>query len=428
MKLYKALFTWVFAVQNIAYRIQTLANVSRALGAHILCHRAAMENLQTVRCVPACYYTAAQGRNDLRASTMARHLSRSRLIRKRGKKAGASPGTLVHVGEASTAETQMRLIRYNQDELQDHLVDSPADCKPPEKSDFTCWFNIDGVHQTSVIQTLGNNFGLHGLVMEDILNTDHRPKIENHDDYLYIVLKMLQYDEEAAESRTEQISIIVGKNYVLAFQERVGDVFDGVRKRLSSGRSIRQKGADYLAYALIDAIVDNYFVLLEKFGDQVELLEDDLLSHPTPKTLSQIHHFKREMLLLRKAVWPLREVLSSLTRDESEMVSAETRLFLRDVYDHTIHIIDTIETIRDLLVGMLDLYVSSVSNRMNEIMKVLTIFASIFMPLTFIAGVYGMNFQHMPELALPWAYPATLLFMLAIAAGLVVFFRWKKWL
>jgi len=362
------------------------------------------------------------------AKHLSKHLSRSRLVRKRGKKVGASPGTLVHVGEASTAETQMRLISYDQDALQDHLVDSAADCRLPAQPNLTCWFNIEGVHQISVIQTLGNNFGLHGLVMEDILNTDHRPKIEDHDDYLYIVLKMLQYDEEAAETRTEQLSLIVGHNYVLAFQERSGDVFDGVRKRLSSGRSIRQKGADYLAYTLIDAIVDNYFVLLEKFGDQVELLEEELLSSPTPRTLSRIHHFKREMLLLRKAVWPLREVLSSLARDESKLISAETRLFLRDVYDHTIHIIDTIETIRDLLSGMLDLYVSSVSNRMNEIMKVLTIFASVFMPLTFIAGVYGMNFHYMPELALPWAYPATLLLMLAVAAGLVSFFRWKKWL
>jgi magnesium transporter len=322
----------------------------------------------------------------------------------------------------------MRLISYNQDELQDHLVESAADCRRPEPSKRTCWFNIEGVHEIAVIQTLGTNFGLHALVMEDILNTDHRPKVENHDDYLYIVLKMLQYDEEAAETRTEQLSLIVGNNYVLAFQERSGDVFDGVRKRLSSGRSIRQRGPDYLAYALIDAIVDNYFVLLERFGDEVELLEEELLNNPTPRTLSRIHHFKREMLLLRKAVWPLREVLSSLTRDESRLISAETRLFLRDVYDHTIHIIDTIETIRDLLSGMLDLYVSSVSNRMNEIMKVLTIFASVFMPLTFIAGVYGMNFRYMPELALPWAYPATLLLMLGVAVGLMSFFRWKKWL
>jgi magnesium transporter len=358
---------------------------------------------------------------------MGKHLSKSRLVRKRGRKVGASPGTLVHIGEASTAETQMRLISYNETELHDHLIDTPDNCRIQKNSKLTWWFNIDGVHQTSVIQTLGSNFGLHALVMEDILNTDHRPKIENHDDYLYIVLKMLQYDEEAAETRTEQLSLILGDNYVLAFQERTGDVFDGIRKRLSSGRSIRHKGADYLAYALIDAIVDNYFVLLEKFGDQVELLEEELLSNPTPRTLSRIHHFKREMLLLRKAVWPLREILSSLARDESSLICAETRMYLRDVYDHTIHIIDTIETIRDLLSGMLDLYVSSVSQRMNEIMKVLTIFASVFMPLTFIAGVYGMNFHYMPELTLPWAYPATLIFMLLVAVGLVSFFKWKKW-
>jgi magnesium transporter len=359
---------------------------------------------------------------------MAKHSSRTRLVRKRGRKVGAAPGTLVHVGESSSAETQLRLIRFNADEVTESVLQSAGDCRSQLQNEHVHWYNIDGVHQAHVVQTVGECFGLHGLVMEDILNTDHRPKIENHGDYIYIVLKMLQYDEERQETRSEQLSLIVGRQYVLAFQERVGDVFDGVRNRLRTGRGIRQKPADYLAYALIDAIVDNYFLLLEKFGDEVEQLEEEVLTHPTPATLARIHHFKREMLLLRKSVWPLREVLSSLSRDESPLISQETRFFLRDVYDHSIHIIDTIETMRDLLSGMLDLYMSSISQRMNEIMKTLTIFASIFMPLTFIAGVYGMNFDYMPELRWFWGYPIVLAVMALIAGGLVLLFKTRKWM
>ncbi len=359
---------------------------------------------------------------------MARQAGKSRLVRKRGKKVGAAPGTLLHIGDSSTDQTQLHLIRYNASELEEIHPRQASECLPDPGSQHISWFNILGVHEAAVVKTIGDSFGLHALVMEDILNTDHRPKIENHDGYLYIVLKMLQYDAQAAETRTEQVSLVIGSNYVLCFQERPGDVFDGVRTRLRSGRSIRHKGSDYLAHALIDAIVDNYFLLLEQFGEEVELLEDELLREPRPAALARIHHFKREMLLLRKAVWPLRELLSNLSREETALVQADTRLFLRDVYDHSIHIIDTIETIRDLLSGMLELYMSSVNNRMNEIMKVLTLFASIFMPLTFISGVYGMNFRHMPELSQQWGYPAVLLFMAAVACGLVFYFRWKKWL
>jgi magnesium transporter len=290
------------------------------------------------------------------------------------------------------------------------------------------WINADGVHDVKLVEALGHGLGLHPLVMEDILNTDQRPKVEAYGDYLYIVIKMLHFDGETREIRPEQVSLILGRHFVLSLQERPEDVFEGVRQRLRSGRRIRLMGADYLAYSLLDAIVDNYFFLLEKFGDQVELLEEELITSPTPATLSQIHHFKREMLLLRKAVWPLREVLSSLTRDDNPLISAETRLFLRDVHDHTIHVIDNIETLRDLLAGMIDIYLSSVSNRMNEIMKVLTIMATIFIPLTFIAGVYGMNFEYMPELHWRWAYPLVLLVMIGSACGLLLFFRFRKWL
>lgn len=350
------------------------------------------------------------------------------LIRKRGKKVGAAPGTLVHIGEVRTEGTQLRLIRFNQTRIEESSPATAQECRPPADANVTEWCNVDGLQDPEVIRTLGENFALHPLVLEDILNTDHRPKIEVHDNYLHVVIKMLQLSDNNAAIAIEQVSLIIGDNYVLSFQERRGDVFEGVRERLRNGRRIRELGPDYLAYALIDAVVDNYFVLLERLGDAIEELEEELINKPTPSTLNRIHHFRREMLLLRKAVWPLREVLSSLSRDENVILSSEIRIFLRDVYDHTIHIMDNIDTLRDLLTGMLDLYASSVSQRMNEIMKVLTIFASIFMPLTFIAGVYGMNFSYMPELGIPWAYPATLLVMAGIAAGLLAYFKWRRWL
>ncbi|MEX0739913.1 MAG: magnesium/cobalt transporter CorA [Pseudohongiella sp.] len=352
----------------------------------------------------------------------------NRLIRKRGKKVGAAPGTLIHIGPVTADLPRISQIHYNQTAIDESTLTNATDCQPPAPDTTVAWFNVDGLSNPDLVRILGETFKLHPLVMEDILNTDHRPKIEVHDNYLYIVIKMLQFREDSTSITIEQVSLIVGDNYVLSFQERQGDVFNSVRERLRSGRRIRQMGADYLAYALIDAVVDNYFLILENLGDAIEDLEQELIDKPTPTTLHRIHHFKREMLLLRKAVWPLREVLSSLSRDEDVVINSEIRLFLRDVYDHSIHIMDNIDTLRDLLTGMIDLYVSSVSQRMNEIMKVLTIFASIFMPLTFIAGVYGMNFEYMPELAIPWAYPLTLLFMLAVGVGLVLYFKWRKWL
>lgn len=351
----------------------------------------------------------------------------AKLIKKRGKKVGAAPGTLIHVGETKNTDINIRLIAYNETTLKEFQLSDPAQCHPPQASDITSWFNIDGLNNPDIIREIGDRFELHPLIQEDILNTDHRPKIEVHDKHLYIVIKMLQFNGQAHDIEFEQISLVVGDDYVLSFQEKPGDVFDGVRERLRSGRRIRRLGPDYLAYALIDALVDNYFLILEKLGDAIEDLEFELLDKPSKDTVNRIHHFKREMLLLRKAIWPLREVLSSLSRDESVILSDEIRMFLRDVYDHTIHIIDNIETLRDLLAGLLDLYVSSVSQRMNEVMKVLTMFASIFMPLTFIAGIYGMNFENMPELQWQWGYPAALFFMALCSGGLLLYFKWRRW-
>lgn len=291
------------------------------------------------------------------------------------------------------------------------------------------WLDIDGVHQTEILEAVGAHANLHPLVIEDIHNTYQRPKVEDYEDYLYIVLKMISWDGDANEVRAEQVSLILGKNYVLSFKEDPGDIFDPIRQRLreSKGR-IRKMGADYLAYSLLDQVVDHYFLILENLGEQIEDLEEELITNPDASTLQTIHHLKRELIFLRKSVWPLREAISSLERGESPLFQSDTLVYLRDVYDHAIQVIDTIETFRDMVSGMLDIYLSSVSNRMNEVMKVLTIIATIFIPLTFIAGIYGMNFVNMPELQWPWGYFMVWGVMIIIFIGMLIFFKRKKWL
>lgn len=265
--------------------------------------------------------------------------------------------------------------------------------------------------------------------MEDIANTGQRPKIEDFVDYIFVVLKMLDYDEKESEITVEQLSLILGPSWAISFQENVGDVFDPIRERIRGDQGrIRKMGSDYLVYALIDAVVDNYFIALERIGEKIEDIEDELVANPVPETLRAIHNLKRQMIVLRKSVWPLREVISRLERWESKLISKSTDIYLRDVYDHTIQVIDAIETYRDMLSGMLDIYLSSVSNRMNEVMKVLTIIATIFIPLTLVAGIYGMNFNYMPELKLSWGYPLVLSIMLAIGIVMLLYFRKKKWL
>jgi magnesium transporter len=280
-----------------------------------------------------------------------------------------------------------------------------------------------------LIEKIGKRFGLHPLILEDIVHTGQRPKLEDFGDHVFIALKMLYYNKQKGEIESEQISLIFGKNFVISFQERVGDIFDPIRERIRKNKGrVRKAGADYLAYALIDSIVDNYFVILEQLGEEIENAEQELAVNPTPETLQAIRTFKKETIFLRKSIWPLREVANSLERGESSLVDKSTLIYLRDVYDHTIQIIDAVESYRDMLSGMLDVYLSSISNRMNEVMKVLTIFAAIFIPLTFVAGVYGMNFSFMPELGWRWGYFGILLVMAIIAAVMIVYFKRKRWL
>ncbi|RMF86457.1 MAG: magnesium and cobalt transport protein CorA [Nitrospinota bacterium] len=347
----------------------------------------------------------------------------------RAKKAGLPPGTLVYVGEERLPDVTITLFAYDEHRLQEQEVKTVEECLPFREKPGVTWINVDGIQQVEVLEKLGAYFGLHPLVLEDIVNTEQRPKVEDFGEYLYLVLKMVQYQAERHEIVIEQVSLVLGKDFVLSFQEQAGDVFQPVRERLRSGKGrIRKMGADYLAYALVDAIVDHYFLLLENLGEQMEDLEEELITHPMPETLHTIHKLKREMLFLRRSIWPLREVISGLSRGESPLIQKTTGVFLRDVYDHTVQVIDTIETFRDMLSGMLDIYLSSVSNRLNEVMKVLTIIATIFIPLTFIAGIYGMNFKYMPELEWHWGYPVVLLLMLGIACVMLIYFRKKQWL
>lgn len=357
----------------------------------------------------------------------------AKFVKKRSKKAGLPPGTLIHIGEKRTEKVKITILDYDEVNFHEKEAKTIEECFPfKDKSRPTVtWINIDGIHQIETLAKLGECFKIHPLIIEDILNTDQRPKMEDFDEYIYIVLKMLYFNGKSSEIITEQVSLILGLNFVISFQEqgKEGNVFNVIREQIKTNKGrIRKMGADYLAYCLVDAIVDNYFIVLETLGEKIESLEEELVNYPTPEILRIIYTLKREMVLLRRSVWPLREVVNKLERGESSLIQKSTGIYLKDVYDHTIHVIDTLETFRDMVSGMLEIYLSSTSNRMNAVMKVLTMIATVFMPLTFIAGIYGMNFQYMPEIPWRWGYPAVLLVMAAVSISMVVYFRRKKWL
>jgi magnesium transporter len=353
----------------------------------------------------------------------------NKFIRRREKKVGLPPGTPVYTGEKTEEEVKISIIDYAEDHFQEMEVQTIEGCFPFKDSPGVTWINIDGIHRVDIIEKVGQHFEIHPLVIEDIVSPHQRPKMEDFSEYIYIVFKMLQYDNKDNLIKIEQVSIILGANYVISFQEMRGDIFENIRDRIRKGKGrIRKMKSDYLAYALMDTIVDNYYTILESLGDRIEEMEEKVVKDPKPETLQEIHRLKRDMIFLRKSVWPLREVISSLERDELPLIHKATRKFFRDVYDHAIQVIDTVETFRDMLMGMHDTYLSSISNKMNEIMKVLTIIATIFIPLTFIAGVYGMNFEFMPELKWRWAYFGVWGIMLIIAVFMVIFFRKKRWL
>lgn len=353
----------------------------------------------------------------------------ARLIGRRSRKAGLPPATLIPPSDVRAEDVRVTVIDYDESNLTERAVKDLKDVLPFKESPTVTWLNIDGLGDVTILEWVGQTFGVHPLVLEDILSTDQRPKIEDYGDYNYIVLRMVSLENGEKGIASEQVSLILGRNFVISFQERVGDVFDPIRQRIREGKGrIRKMGADYLVYILMDAIVDNYFVFLENLGDRIERMEDDVVSNPTPDVLRSVHRAKRELIFLRKSTWPLREVIGTMERGESPLLTEATSVFLRDLYDHTIQVIDTVETSRDMVSGMLDIYLSVVSNKMNEIMKVLTIIATIFIPLTFIAGIYGMNFVNMPELAWKWGYFVVLLAMLAVGIVMTIYFRSKQWL
>lgn len=352
-----------------------------------------------------------------------------RFTKKSSRKAGLPPGSVLHIGDISPGEVSIDVVDYDKSKLREEKVTSIDDCFPLSQSPAVNWINIDGLNQVEIIEKLGQHLGLHPLVLEDIVHTGQRPKMEDYGDSLFLLIKMLSYDEGLGEINDEQVSVLLGSNWVVSLQERPGDVFEEVRQRIRHSKGkIRNMNSDYLAYSLIDAIVDNYFIILEKLAERVESLDEKLLSNPSPDELKEIHALKRELLFVRRSVWPLREAISALQRGESSLFEEQTLVYLRDVYDHTIQVIDTIEALRDTISGMLDIYLSSMSNRMNEVMKVLTIIATIFIPLTLVAGIYGMNFVSMPELQWSFGYYWALGLMAVIAGAMIVYFRRKKWL
>ena len=351
------------------------------------------------------------------------------MFKKRKKEIGLPPGTLVHVGQKKLEKTKITVIDYSSRRFLEKEVKRFDECFRFRDTASVTWINIDGVHEADVIRRIGDHFKIHPLIQEDIMNTAQRPKLEDFGGYIYFVVRLARPGRKNGEEMFEQISLVLGKNFVISFQEDIGGEFDLVRNRIRQGKGrIRQMGADYLAYALLDSVVDSYFAVLEKQGEEIEILEEELLAKPDRETLHRIHRLKRDMIFMRKAVWPLREVVSGLERMESRLVRPSTVIFLKDVYDHIIQVIDAVETYRDMLTGMMDIYLSSVSNRMNEVMKVLTIISTIFIPLTFLAGVYGMNFKFMPETEWRGGYFFVLGIMI-VAAGLMVrLFRKKRWL
>ncbi|HOW86050.1 MAG TPA: magnesium/cobalt transporter CorA [Candidatus Aminicenantes bacterium] len=347
---------------------------------------------------------------------------------KRSEKAGLAPGTLMYVGDKESRPARITVIDYDAAGFLEKEAATVEECFPFKETSTVTWINVDGLRDAPVIEKLGARFDIHPLVLEDIVTTTQRPKAEDLGNAVFVVLRMIEGGLDGGGLTADQLSLIIGPNYVLSFQETPGDCFGAVRERIRGGKGrIRKLGPDYLAYAIIDAVVDNYFLVLEKLGERIDALEEVLVEAPRREALHEIHALKREMIGLRKSVWPLREVVSGLERMETPLVRKSTGVFLRDVYDHAIQVIDTVESFREMLSSMVETYLSSASNRMNEIMKVLTIISTIFIPITFLVGVYGMNFPNMPEMRWRWGYLFVWALIVGAVATMAAFFRRRKW-
>ena len=350
--------------------------------------------------------------------------------RRRRAPPGTAPGTLL--ADPSAHRSSLNLISYGDADFDERDEVSVADVEAAKGSRPVLWINVNGLADVALIESLGNVFGLHGLALEDVVNVHQRPKAEAYEDHVFIVTRMAL---PGSHLDTEQVSIFVGDDFVLTFQERPGDCFDLVRDRLRHSRGrIRKSGPDYLAYALIDAVLDAYFPILEEYGERLERLEDAVISRARPELIEEVHGMKRNLLSLRRAIWPHREMVNELIRDEASVVSGQTRVYLRDCYDHAIQLMDIVETYREIASGLVDIYLSSMSARLNDIMKVLTVIATVFIPLSFIASLYGMNFDpdaspwNMPELTWRFGYPLALLLMAAVAGVLLAYFVRRGWI
>jgi len=345
------------------------------------------------------------------------------------KKTGMPPGTLMHIGERKIENIRLSLINYDESGFEEKDLKTVEESFSYKDKPSVTWIDIDGLHDVDIVARIGNEFGLHPLILEDILHTNQRPKMDDFENYLFIVARMLHYDNAKNQVNSEQISLVLFRNLVISFQENEGDIFEPVKERLRKDKSrIRKMGSDYLLYTLMDSVVDNYLIVLENIGERVEEVEEQLITNPVPQTLAAIHNLKRELILLRKSLWPLRELIGTLEKGEIGLIQEKTAIFFKDIYDHTIHIIDTIDTYRDLVSGMMDVFLSSVSNRMNEVMKMLTIIATIFIPLTFFAGVWGMNFNNMPELTWRYGYLIAWFIMIVVGVLMFIWFKQKKFL
>jgi len=344
-------------------------------------------------------------------------------------KVGLAPGALIHLGERKTEQAAISLMEYGETDLLEHQFTSLAASQAYQPKQPVLWLNLHGLHEPEVMAEIGRRFKLHPLVLEDILNTDQRPKVDDYGDYLFMVARFFEIDKETQQMSSDQVSVILGPDFVLTFQERPSGRFDPVRERLRQNRGqIRKLGADYLAYSLLDAIVDRYFTILESIGERTEELEDMMLDRPRPGSLQTVHQLKRETLTLRRSIWPLREVINSLTRADDRFFRPETRPYLRDIYDHTVHAIESLEANRDVIAGMLDIYLSAVSNRVNQEVRALTVVAIIFMPATLISGIFGMNFKTMPLLDLPTGFAIAIGMMATVATTLSIIFWRRRWL
>jgi magnesium transporter len=355
--------------------------------------------------------------------------SMKKVMRNLSRTVGQPAGTLLHIGEQKTADCTITVFGYDEEREFHMPVKSVAECEEWKDQQRVLWINIDGLHDVSVIEGAGKLFGIHPLTLEDILHTDQRSKLEDFESYLFLVLRTLELEAVTNDIVEEQLSMVIGKNFLLTFQEKPGDMFDMVRERIKSvGTGIRKRGADYLAYVLIDAIVDNYFTVLEELEGRIELLDQELFTTSGRDTFESIYTLKKELILLRKSVRPMREIINSISRDHYKVIDdVATWPFFRDVYDNVILINETIETYRDIVIGMYDTWLAIVNNRMNEIMKVLTTIATIFMPLSFLTGVYGMNFRYIPGLQREWGFFALLGFMGLTVVGMMAYFRTRRW-